>query len=54
MSEKELLIFLAAIFIAAGLILCAISVPMFVAAWNEYKIMCPDGNNHVPRRQHEG
>lgn len=47
MSQRDVLILIAAVFITAGLILCAISVPMFMSAWNEYKVMCPDGNTKV-------
>lgn len=47
MSTREVLLFIAALFIGVGLLLCAASVPMFINAWEQYKIECPD-NNALP------
>lgn len=45
MSGREIALFIAALIIGVGVVLCAASVPMFFHAWEQYKTDCPDNNN---------
>lgn len=45
--NRNSLVLIALLFIAAGLMLVLLSIPMFISAWHEYQVACPPGNTKV-------
>lgn len=46
-NDRSEVAIIAVVLILAGLILVAMSIPMFMAAWEEYQLACPSGTTKV-------